>query len=408
MDAEQPALKKKISIISSIVLVGMAASICFHYILGAYYGKPYPYSTFLFRPDDKFNDFLNMFHITRELSPYNSSHWFNSNYFPFANFFFFLFTLVGSAKISLLVFLGGFLAAHSLAVKKVSGALSDVSFPSLMLLFFFNYPVIFTIDRANLELYILLALALFAFAYRRNDFVPSLALAAAISMKLYPGVLIVLFLRDRRYRAVLLTMVFCAILSFGPLFAFRGGAMENIRQMLGILSAFDNNTAGLHGVQHNATLWGVIKIAKMAQVVLFGDGAMAGVAAFEGAAFKYYAFLVVAAFIAISISIVRRKPSDHDAWAILVGVMILFPGVSYDYKLILLIIPLALFLLRRGARRSDSLIACLYGLLLIPKDYLILRGDVSISSVLNPLLLTVLVAACLFERPGETSRDVLH
>ena len=71
----------KSKIVTLIIVIGFSCSVIFHYIAGVYLGKGYPYSTFLFKPNDRFNDFLNIYRATAGLNPYAASV---SVYFPFS------------------------------------------------------------------------------------------------------------------------------------------------------------------------------------------------------------------------------------------------------------------------------------------------------------------------------------
>ena len=76
--------------------------------------------------------------------------------------------------------------------------------------------------------------------------------------------------------------------------------------------------------------------------------------------------------------------------------IILLPTVSSDYRLLLLVVPLALFLRRGTSTRLAPLIATCFALLLVPKPYLQVRApDVNIGVVVNPLLLAALMGVIL-------------
>ncbi|AKE65273.1 hypothetical protein MYAER_2933 [Microcystis aeruginosa NIES-2549] len=62
----------KIRFISTIIVIGFAIAVFYHYRMGAYLGNQHPLNTFLFTPNDKFNDFWNMVKFIKELNPYRS------------------------------------------------------------------------------------------------------------------------------------------------------------------------------------------------------------------------------------------------------------------------------------------------------------------------------------------------
>ena len=101
-----------------IVMLGFVLSVFKHYILGAYAHLSYPYNTFLFTPDDRFNDFFNMLRACKDNNPYLTSYWLKSVYFPAANTFFYVFGLIRNELLSLGVYIGVFLIAYLSYIKK--------------------------------------------------------------------------------------------------------------------------------------------------------------------------------------------------------------------------------------------------------------------------------------------------
>jgi hypothetical protein len=80
--------------------------------------------------------------------------------------------------------------------------------------------------------------------------------------------------------------------------------------------------------------------------------------------------------------------------ALLTFTMLVFPQVSFDYKLLHLLLPVGLFLAAPTGQRDTFYAVCL-GLLLVPKAYGWLTHDVSVSVLLNPLLMTVVGVALI-------------
>ncbi len=78
--------------------------------------------------------------------------------------------------------------------------------------------------------------------------------------------------------------------------------------------------------------------------------------------------------------------------------MLLLPQVTFDYKMIHLYIALMLFLNSQKQSPYDILYAILFGLLLIPKDYLYIQPDISIAVFLNPLLMLMIAGTILLDR----------
>jgi hypothetical protein len=66
-----------------------------------------------------------------------------------------------------------------------------------------------------------------------------------------------------------------------------------------------------------------------------------------------------------------------------------------------LYIALMLFLNSHKQSKHDILYTILFGLLLIPKDYLIIQADISIAVFLNPLLMLMIAGTILLDRTSR-------
>jgi hypothetical protein len=397
---------RRVRLIAGIVASGMVASILFHYVLAEYLHLGYPFSTFLFRPEDALNDFKNMYHIVKNLSPYGSGYWFDSNYFPLCNLMFYPFTLISSPGMAAIAFLFCFLAVYAVVLSRLHALrrIEGLALEGLIFLTFFNYPMLYALDRANIELYLFIDLILFAYFFhgKKNYLVADIFLAVAISMKLYPGVFLVLYIKERKHKHIFYIALMCFALTFASLALFRGSISENLRDFLTVLSSFNRSSMGANGVQHNSTIFGLLKIlALVFGVFLRSVSPGTAMTAFETAAVLPYSVLCILAFLGISILVLRRRIGIHGLWLVLTCIMIAFPTVSYDYKLIHLLIPLWIFLQAGDRSRFSRVLCALYAFILIPKDYLILNKDVSISSMLNPIFLVAMITLGIIDKDGE-------
>jgi hypothetical protein len=91
---------------------------------------------------------------------------------------------------------------------------------------------------------------------------------------------------------------------------------------------------------------------------------------------------------------IRMFLKNYPFWRKLLTVilmMILFPQSSADYRLLMLYPPLILFLALEESNPFDYIFIGLFGLILIPKAYVILESDVNIGILLNPILLVLLL-----------------
>jgi len=89
--------------------------------------------------------------------------------------------------------------------------------------------------------------------------------------------------------------------------------------------------------------------------------------------------------------------------------MLLLPHMSVDYKLIHIFIPLSLYINFAKKNSYDWFYLLMFSLLLIPKDYFLFSKsisdtgykDISISIMINPILMVLMVFAFMRERLAE-------
>ena len=98
--------------------------------------------------------------------------------------------------------------------------------------------------------------------------------------------------------------------------------------------------------------------------------------------------------------------TDEEWKSILVAVaaMLLLTPISFDYKLLHLILPMLLFINAPGSTQ-DRTLTILFGLLMIPKAWFFLHREISIAVILNPALICLMLIIILVtqsDRPTVT------
>lgn len=377
--------EKKIDVILAITLVGFAASVIYHFTRAHFFGLDfYPYNTFLFNPNDRFNDFFNIYRATATLKPYDFPV---SVYFPFTFMTMYPFSVlspIAAFCLFTLMFIGYFLyylfaGLPEMDIKK--------KLFSVLVLSVLSYPFLFSVDRLNVECLLFIFLALFLHYYGKGeDWKSVVFLSLAIAMKLYPVVFVVLFITDRKFKYLSVMSVLVVVVSVLSAWALREGvfgSFEGLKHNLVLFSRdyFLTN----HGLQHNASLFG---IARLLDKMIYGVRPLV----------DYYAMvaLILFACVAAYIVFLERKPWKNVA--LLTFTMILLPQVSYDYKLIHLFLPLMLFVKEETPGRFSCAYAVAFGLLLTPKDYYIIVGDISIAVILNPTIMVLVMLMIATER----------
>ena len=335
-------------------------------------------------PNDKFNDFFNIYRASLHLNPYAESV---SVYFPFMYMPVYLFTFIKPYP-AYLIYFGLFLSfLIAAAVKYLPSENMPNRLLSFFSLFIISYPTLFTCDRGNLECFVFMSLGMFIYCYNSGRFsVAALFLAGAIAMKLYPAVFVVLFLADRRWKPAFLTAIFTAILSVASAALLSGGIWASLAGVQKNLLAFKIQYINSnHGLQHSSSLYVPIKL--LAERLGGVDAIPAG-----------YPILAIIVFLIVAAHVIFREKEFWKKVAILSIMMILLPQVSYDYKLIHVFLPLLLYLGTESRSRFDGFYSVAFGLLLIPKDYYYLHSDISINGIINSMIMLAFIASIFAER----------
>ncbi|MBN1470797.1 MAG: DUF2029 domain-containing protein [Syntrophaceae bacterium] len=366
---------QKIDTICLIIITGFSFAVFYHYILGTYLGLTYPYDTFLFRPSDKFMDFFNML-----VSPYRDGKFHNVQ-FPFGQRLAQSFTIF-PPNIGLTVFFTIFFSFFLYVnYSNLKTSIKEQTIKNVFVFSFLTYPFLFVVDRANIEIFVFIFLYLFIYFYRKQQTLISIVfLACAISMKIFPGVFVILLLSDRKYKEAVYACFLVLLISVIGYFSYDGNMVENIRAHMITLNFYSiAYSIGNEGLYFGNSLWGPVKL------MIIGSGIKCSPAL----ATKVYSISVMILFAFISVYIIFKEKIFWKKIALLVFSMNLFPFVSGDYKLIHIFLPLFLFINNENKDRFDWLYAVLFGLLLIPKAYVHYRLNPEITSsiIISPLLM---------------------
>lgn len=379
-----------------LMVTGFFLAVVSHYVQGVYRRKPYPDNTFLFRPDDGefpgsqdvvgvhgFGDLFFTWRLSGDPSPYldlGQGAFLSSNYLPFTHLLLRPFTWLPYTLVLVL-----FLISLSVAVVGLLAAqLSYLDLPLRLLaagvLGLLNYPVLLMLDRGNVEGLILLFLAAAILLARREAWVISAVLiGAAAAMKGYPVLFVLVLLGARRYRDSVIAVGTAGLLTLLSLLSFSGGLVNNVEAMLAAGRGFNSTADNEFGVQHGSSLRGLASalaellptwpsLGGVATAVSLALVVMGAAAVLSGRLFPWQSCAVVAALTVVALP------------------------VAFDYRLVLLVVPLLLMLGQPpGLLRFPALLVL--GLLLVPKALPTLYGEVGLSALVNPILLLILVVA---------------
>jgi hypothetical protein len=283
-----------------------------------------------------------------------------------------------------------------------------------LILVVLSYPVLFVLERGNVEMLLFVVIAGFFYLYyvKRSVWCVGL-LAVAISLKMYPAVFIVLLLADRRYKWALSTILSAAIITLGSivlLALFLPGSLLDyihisVKSLRQINYAY---VAQLWGLPYGHSLWGLLV-------------SLAGLAGIDQTAFVVhsalpYTIVVFLAFAALAVFVIRFVRLQWQRVALLTVAALALPTVSADYRLLYAYLPLAMLLNTSVRTRIDTVCIVLLGCLLIPTDYVygvLLRNTgwlqstawqlthASISVVIYPLVMLTLAAVVVWDALAE-------
>ncbi len=400
---------RRIKAISLFLLGGFLLAVLYHFIFGVYRSAPYPYNTFLFHPEDMFNDIRNPFGMVYGFRPYMPKEFMETaTYFPFAYLPVYAFSVMGDC-LRLPLYMGIFAIlfawlAHRHMRYEMRGLWQRVEYVrDFFIITFLSYPFMFALDRANFEMYVFLFVAFFLYHFRKgNDTAASLFLAAAIACKGYPAIFLVLFLKERKYRAVLGTCVISVLMAVVPLFLYGNGFSDNLRGfMLGLSEFKQYYVVETRGYSHNSCIYNVIRLFYAG---VFHKTQIAALAR------DYSAVGAVLGLLAVAYVWFREK-SLWKQMLVLASTAILVPPVSGNYKLLMLFLPLWLFISDREQTRFTPLYCLFFALLLIPKEYpfhftIKEFEEFRLSGFLNPLLLLTFCGLIALERQQADSCPV--
>lgn len=371
-----------------IVVAGFVTAVAFHYFMGYYQHLGYPYNTFLFMPSDSGMDYYNILDATRGMDPYSSrlAVYFPLTYIPFA--------LLGLLPrvLGFFVFEVFFVLVTLWFVSRQLDFLQGVARrASTLALTLPTYPFLFCLDRGNVEMLVFVLLCFFFVAFERERWLTAAAcLAAATAMKLYPGVFAILFLRRRQYRAFAASIVLTIGSTFASTLLYDGGIPRALKGLAANLGYFRSTyILNWNGYRFNSSWFGAIRYSV--------ESVSPELAARAEAVILPYTIVCLLLFAAISFLVLTREMPFWQQVLLLGFPMILFPEVSFDYKLIHCLFPFVFFLRERATGKEDRLYAVLLSLLLVPMAYHVMEGDVNSGIYFHPAIMSILMLMVIFE-----------
>jgi Glycosyltransferase family 87 len=334
---------------------------CIVGIRGPILHKPYPGNTLFYVPEVRFSDFLDLSErVPHWREPHvlsrtdiKTTHPYPYPYpYPAPSFYVFvtfvrLFPIHPLRAFLIFVFLSFFLATclFSLRIKRATPKkLPQIAIWSTLLL---GFPLQFLIDRGNIEAVIWLLVLLGVVAFARNRMLISAILwSLAASMKIFPGLLFVLFLARRRFGtfvvAIAATVAFSllALAGIGP--TIHQAALESSK---GAPFLVDRYITAREATGFDHSLFQAAK-----QLIYVGAWSSSGKSfvpdtrSANEKALRLYNVIIPLAAIVLYWFRLRRLPLLNQFIAYII-LCVLLPYVSGDYTLVHVYIAGAAFLL---------------------------------------------------------------
>ncbi len=416
---------KKLNIITGIILAGFIIAIIYHFILGTIFNLEYPYNTFLFKIP--LVDFLyNYKGIFPEpvFNPYIQFHHF-VNYFPFGMLTLFFFRLI-PFHLSLLIFYSinicFFVFYNYKNIKKdlPSTFRTNIIF-STIVLSFLTYPFLLMMGCGHNDPFIFIFLSLSLYFFSKEKYLKSaLILSIPIAMKAFAVILIPLFLVKKKYKEVIYCLLSVFLLTIISLILAKGDIITNISWFLTKHMRYFSQEYIIRdsGLVCSTSLFAIIKIfiysinglikpffipilgfLKFPSFIYVANPDVYNIISKALSIYSPFAALSTITIAAYSVFI------EKELWKqilLLFICTIIFPPFSADGKLLSLFIPLGLFLNSGIQSKMDKYYAILFGLILIPKNYLqclVPTGVMhfNISIILNPLILLIMALLIIIE-----------
>ena len=385
------AITRRLDFLTLFIVVNFVFAAGFYYFRVQYGGTfDYPRATPFYKPWFRFHDFMEVSEAARTFDPYGRG----VTYFPFA----FVTMAPFFAWKGFVAFLLYYVCLLGFMVAWLRRGLPGIRPLHCLALTLLSYPVLFLLDRGNIEGMVFAYLALFAHLYRRRPGWSALCLAAATAMKGFPGIFVFLLIADRRGRETVIWALALPALSLASLLVFTPSVAQSLASLAANFHAMNSNFIGLPDIlPHSTNLYCLARVA----LGFFRDPGYFGadVAASLRVARAYYPFAVTAGGCLVYWGAFRER-EPWRRFFILTAACLLLPTMSYEYRVLLLYVPLALFLRDPGtrSRKWEAAYLTLFGCLLVPRNYWPVRGEISSGSVLTPCLLVGFLLALALER----------
>lgn len=338
-------------------------------------------NVFFIKTKDFFADFFNVLHYISERNPYfNERNGFDQKvYLPLSYLLLYPFTLFSDYKnlslteasfsnvglVSVFVFslLSVWLLFYSLNKMWVNQKLSVKVW--VFILLFFSYINLFSIERGNLIVIVVGCIVFFLNYYNSNNknlrYLALVLLCLASIIKIYPVLLGLLLVKDKRYKDILFCVVTSLILTILPVFFFENG-LANFAKLLSNVQ-LNSNSYGPDAVYPRFSLPHIAFV--FSKVLKLNNGITLGLI--------FISKIIVVLCSLISIILMFFQKNEWKRIALLVLVIIQFPTNSALYCGLYFFPVIILYFSRKEFRNFDWLYSVLFCIFLNPVQIVVMN-----------------------------------
>ena len=268
-------------------------------------------------------------------------------------------------------------------------------------MFLTSYPLGFLVDRGNIEGSVFILITCGIIAYVRGYYLASaILLGLAASGKVVPAIFLALFLLDGRYKALAVSIMTMCGATLLALLCMHEPLGSLVPQILGHMNEAKFEVGnGILPTRFDHSIFGMLR--GLLSLIFHKDRATH----LLGRLSPFYTVAILASTALILYFL--RRVSITNRVLVLTVLMLSFPQISQDYKLIHLYIPFGMILLgvmhKGWASSAEGATLLILGVIFSPKAYQV--GDYGLGSWINGSLLVALIIIGLRARLGNDESE---
>ena len=347
---------------------------------------------FLYLARDRFSDFIDVVTYTASTNPYvNEYNWDGPIYYPLILLLLKPLTIFYKSELvwGLVMFVIGssWIGAHAMT-KDTSADAKQVGL-GLFLITLCSYPLLFGLDRGNVDLIILFMVIMYLVNLNRErNIAAGIWLGLAIAAKVFPGLFVLVALRRKNFKTPLVAGVTVVASSILAMELFGGDYAKSLEHFRFFYKRFEDVYLINSLVNFNffSDPFSLLK-----SMITLGWLPMS-----SETLYKYYSKFALIFVLLITYVVLWKKEEPEYIQLGMIGVgVVVFPGLAYDYRLVFLFPALYSFFYRQESHPRDKVFWWFLFLILIPKHYGLIQDKWFLTCFVNPLLNIGFLAYCL-------------